>query len=267
MFGKILVCLHLVLSLLLATAAMVLYTNRVDWTANVGKLPKPDGELVARMAEHKRLTEKVLRPADLKLRANRDQLEQHEAWRPIERPWFDRALKFLKSEATEANPAQQVDRDPTGTPILLPNPKANGPYLQMGPVKDKDGNPFKDRAGNPLALKSLDAYIKEAEALAEQINLANKGIQSAAKREEDATQKLRGPRRLVNEDGKPVEYGLHERIRFEYVKQDRIKDEYEEVRPLLLKTAVEQQNLEQLRKRLEARLKELKSRSRGDELK
>jgi hypothetical protein len=214
--------------------------------------------MLERINEYNRLEKTVRRPADLKWRTSRDLLVAHEAWRPFERAWYDKELKFLRDGTVTADiPIRQVDREANGTPTLVANPKPGGDLLVMGPLKDKDGNPIKNRDGQPLVLKSLDAYNKEYEATTAQLIGQLKLWQSAVIRDEKATELLKGvkPRR-----------GLHAQVDFERVKHDRIKDEYEEVRPLMLKTAVELQNLEQLRQRLESRLRELR-RSKGEDLK
>jgi len=258
MFGKILVFTHLGLSLILATWAMALYTTRVDWTDKKGTGNKPDGLMVERINEYNRLDKTVRRPVELKWQSAQELLVAHEGWRPIERDWYEKQLKFLHNGAvTEANPIRQVDRDANGTPVVVIDVKPGGDLLQMGPLKDKDGNPIKNRADQPLVLKSLDGYNKEYEATSAQLVEQLKRWQSAVDRDEKATRELKGV--------KPPR-GLHAQIDLERVKQDRVRDEYEEVRPLMLKTAVELQNLEQLRQRLETRLRELR-RSKGEDLK
>src|SRR5256885_1867748 len=110
MLGKILVLLHLGLSLLFATWALVIYTSRPDWTARVseGKGSQPDGELVA---DYKKLAAGAVRPADARFRDARDKLLKEEAGRPSERAWYTQQLEFLTSVAKEDNPARQIERD------------------------------------------------------------------------------------------------------------------------------------------------------------
>jgi hypothetical protein len=247
MFGKILVFLHLALSLCFATWAMVLYTNRVNWTNKPAQGIPAEGELTPRMAEYDRLTKSGIRPVDTRWREARAQLGNNETSRPRERPWYNQQLDFLQDGAAENSPVRQIDRGPDGNPIVVVNPAPGGDLLQMGPLKDPAGQPFNNRDGQPLALKSMVWYDKEYSSTIAQIVAAIKRLQDASERDTVATNKLKGPK------------GLHAKLEFEKVKQERVLDEYNEVRPLWLNTAVELKNLEDLRLRLEVRLKELQA--------
>jgi len=251
MFGKILVTTHVALSLIFATWAMAVYTTRVDFSSTPSKGTTPDGELVARVAEYDRLTKHDMRPLDTRWRDARKQLEAHEVYRLVERSWYDKQLEFLRTGAKEGSPVLQLDRDAAGNPKPVDNPRGEGPLLQMVPIKDKDGNPMKTRDGQPLVLKSLEYYNREYDLVAGQITVALQKLQKASARDLDATNKLKGAK------------GLHARINFERTKQERVKEEFDDVRPLMLKTAVELQNLQQLRLRLEQRLRELRESGNG----
>jgi hypothetical protein len=123
----------------------------------------------------------------------------------------------------------------------------------MGPVRDQAGQPFKGRKGDPIVLKSLDYYDKEYPSTISQMTVILKKLQDAATQDRDATKAMIGPK------------GLQAQLAFEKVKQTRIQDEYDEVRPLFLNTSVELKNLVELRKRLEVRHEELlKQISKGD---
>lgn len=249
MFGKILVFTHFGLSLCFATWAMVLYTNRVNWTESK-KPGEPESEMTPRMAEYDRLAKTGVHPADTRWRGARVQVARNEAGRPLEQPWYDRELAFLQKNADEKTPVRQIDRGADGNPVVLANPDPGGALLQMGPLKDVAGQPFKGRDNQPVVLKSMEYYDKEYTATVNQVTDALKSLQLQAKLDRDATNKLKGPR------------GLQARLQLELVKQERIKDEFNEIRPLWLNTAVELLNLQELHKRLEVRFRELGS--RGD---
>jgi len=251
MFGKILVGTHVALSLIFATWAMAVYTTRIEFANTPGKGTSPDGELVARVTEYDRLTKHDMRPLDTRWRDARRQLEAHELYRTVERPWYDSQLEFLRTGAKEDNPVRQLDRDAAGNAIPVDNPRAGADLLKMGPLKDKDGNPMKNRNGQPLALRSLEVYNREYDATQGEITVELKLLQKAAERDLALTNELKGAK------------GLHARINFERNKQERVKEEFEDVRPLMLKTAVELQNLQQLRLRLEQRLRELREPAGG----
>jgi hypothetical protein len=254
MFGKILVLTHFGLSLCFATWALVLWANRVDWSSEKGKAGKPDGELVARIAEYDRVARPGVRVADARWRAARKVVQDNEAWLPYEQAWYERELNFLRSgTVTKDTSIRQIDRGPDGNVIILPNPAVGGALLQIGPIRDPAGQPFKGRKGEPLDLNSLDYYDKEYPATITQMTVILRKLQDEAKRDRDATKEMIGPK------------GLQARLEFEKLKQARIKDEHDEVRPLWLNTAVELKNLEELRLRLQVRLKELENQiSKGD---
>src|SRR5947209_1868639 len=78
MFGKIMIFLHLGLSLMFATWALVLFTNRIDWTNKKGTATQSDGELLARMADYDRLAKSSVRPADARFREAREKVQKEE---------------------------------------------------------------------------------------------------------------------------------------------------------------------------------------------
>jgi hypothetical protein len=230
-FGKILVFLHTGLSLCFASWALALYTNRVDWTARKGKDGKPDGELVTRTSTFDQICKTGLRPADARWRTARFHVNGSEAWRPLEQAWYEQQLEFLRTGATEDNPARQVDHGPRGgdapTAVLRPG----GDLVKMADLPDKVG--------------SLAFYAREKEAaLLKTAELKNE-IETAANEDKVATNMLHGPK------------GLHQRIEDEYVKRELIKAGRKDMRPVRLNTQIEYNNLKELRDRLEDRLTEL----------
>jgi hypothetical protein len=256
MFGKILVCVHFVLSLILAAWALALYTNRVNWTTAKGKGLESDGELVALQAEYDKLGKGNVRPADFRWRRGRDLLVYNERRRPVERAWYVQQLEFLRSGGVTADrPIRQLVRDKEGaSTFVLDNrkfPVWTGDLLVMEPVlhlsKDKDGKPI------PWNLRALNTYAGEYKKAVDEVVAAVKRVKQAADRDLAATNALKGPK------------GLHARIEFEQVKQKRVDAEYALVRPLWLNTRVELQNLEDLRTRLEKRINELASKGGVDQ--
>src|SRR5262245_4543520 len=182
MLGKILIFTHFGLSLCFATWAMVLYTNRVNWTDQKGKAGEADGELVPRMAEYDRLAKTGVRPTDARWRGARVVVAANEAARPLEQPWYKRELEFLEREASEKNPVRQIDRGGDGNPIGLAAPDPGGALLQMGPLKGPDGQPFKGRDGQPLVLKSMEYYDKEFTVTLNEVIATVKKLQASAKK-------------------------------------------------------------------------------------
>src|SRR5262245_15766677 len=270
MFGKILVGLHLALSLTFATWSMVLYTNRVNWTDQKGKKGEADGLLAEQKAEYDQLVATGLRPADARWKANRQWLLQEEAWRPRERAWYAEQIDILytgKDSKGAEKPIFQIDRR-DGNVIELNNPPAGGALLQMGPVKDKDGRPIRDRDGKDLQLHPLEWYDTEYNRVFAAVTGHMRRLQQASKSDLFSTVTLVGDKDGKFEKDYGDEYekkyrkridkkGLITRIKMEAEKQKRVEEEHDEVRPLWLNTAVELKNLEDLRRRLDERLRQL----------
>src|SRR5262249_32138063 len=95
--GKILVFVYTTLAVSPAAWALALWGNRVDWTDRKATADKPAGLLAERRAEYERSATTSLRPADRRLRDNRDAVAYHEGWRAYERNWYERELKFLQN--------------------------------------------------------------------------------------------------------------------------------------------------------------------------
>ncbi len=279
MFGKILVFVHLGLSLTFATWAMTIYLSRGDDWKVTAKDPvdgvsqdeirrlaggKTDEnynatlkayKLPGRMVEYDTSLRGGVRPAEGRLRDARARLEKEEKGRPAEKEWYEKQLTILREGKFKEKeyPIKQIDRDKDGQPIVIVNPPPGGDLLQMGPIKDEKGQPMKGPDGNPVVLQSLDFYSQEYGNLIAQENRELLRRKTAAARDIEATKKLTGPR------------GLQNLIRFEAEKLERVQDEYNEVRPLWLNTVVELQNLTNLQTRLQDRLKQLESlKSKGD---
>jgi hypothetical protein len=237
--GKILVFVHLGLSLLLASAAMALYFNRTDWTAQKGKDGKPDGELVGRIAEYDDLAKTGIWPAEKRLLSNREQLEANERSRPYERNWYAQQLAILRGDV--AGPIQQLARGPDGSVLFDPTFGQQGRtnILQMGPVQAKD------RDGKPLELKSLVVYAREIGRKVDDLITETANLKKEADRDAAATNQLKGPK------------GLHARLLFEKHKYDQVVEEYKAIRPKWLNNTVELRELEELRQRLDERVRQL----------
>jgi hypothetical protein len=273
MFGKILVGLHLALSLTFATWAVALYANRVNWTDQKGKKGEPDGLLAERKTELEQIAATGLRPANARWKANREWLLQEEAWRPWERVWYAEQIGILstgKDGKGVEKPILQIDRDAaTGNVVeVRKNPNGPEPLLKMGPVLDKDGKPMKDRDGKDLQLHALEWYDREYNTVFAAVTGHMRRLQQASKTDLFSTVTLAGDKDGKYEKDYGDEYekkygkkidkkGLITRIQMEAEKQKRVEEEYNEVRPLWLNTAVGLKNLEDLRRRLEVRLQQL----------
>lgn len=292
MIGKMLVCLHVGMSVILATwAGMQLYLDINQWPPK--KNPPPDGidaevtslmasppdaeqkramvvyGLVEPMKEFKKAAVDIV-PNDVRMREASVRLYKEEKGRPEDRIFFARQLEFLRTGTVDVlNAVQQIERGKGGVLTPLPVSLALGgmfsaqlgglaaPHEQMaaaeryqlGKVRDHNNQEYTDRDGKKLQLQTLEWYQKQFDIVAGQVKVAYEQLQAAARRDQEATAMLIGPK------------GLHARIAFERVKQDRVKKEYGETLPVLRETQVEYQKFKDLRLRLDQREKELSSKS------
>jgi|SRR5262245_6311267 len=263
LLGKILVFVHTGLSLSLAALALALYTNRIDWTERKADANKPAGLLAQRRAEYDRVASNALRPADTRFRNNRQLLAFQEAWRPAEKAWFAQELEHLRSGDASKKQIRQVVRGADGFPI---GPEGVTPpdlvqmqwpfmYKERSDPKDpkspfaEQAKPRKDRSGKDLALNTYTYYRNEMDGVLKEKDKAAQRLQAAANKDKEITDDLKGV--------PPDKKGLHAELRDEFVKLAMIEAEYDELRPQWLNNKVELQNLEELRERLNERVRQL----------
>jgi hypothetical protein len=237
MIAKILVFVQFGVSLVLATAAFMLYTNRLDWTANPSKNEQPAGLLNQREEEYKMVCENGLRPADARHRAQLAQIQAKENRRPGEQAWYAVELQHLATGATDGKFCQRVKRD-TNKQVPKPTGQNSPPYLEMERPKGFDNM--------DVDLHSLQYYERKCNAILKDIDAQLAIIDKMAKEEKAFTVQLSGDK------------GVHNRTRDEKIKKGLVIQEYKDLKPDWINTIVELNNLEQLRTRLTERLTELR---------
>jgi hypothetical protein len=259
--GKILVFVYTILAVSSSAWALALWGNRVDWTDRKATADKPAGLLAERRAEYERSATTSLRPADRRLRDNRDAVAYQEEWRTYERNWYERELKFLQNGDTKERKIRQVARAANGLPVSGEGGGPNAEPVQMRwpfeyKEREKPNDPEspivtkirKDRTGQTdLVLQTQDTYTRGIEDMLKKQKVAADRIQVAAEAEKKFTLVLGIP-------GKP---GLFAQVQDEYLKQALLEAEYDELRPMWLNAQVELENLKELEKRLQERLQEL----------
>jgi len=221
--GKLLVILNVGLSLLMAGIAFGVYANGIDFSSNPPKGETPGGVLAGREAEVKGLVA-ALGPAYGSWQAARKELLEEEDRRRGVRGWYAKELEHLRTGATAAAPAREIEYD-KGLP--RPDP-ANPLHVQMRPARYRDQDllslaHYTDEANRTLneALKVMAAYRA---AVAEAVRLTD----------------------LLA--GTPAAKGLRTRQDEERAKREGVLAEQRLVRPLFVNIAVES---ELIRRRLE----------------
>jgi hypothetical protein len=237
--GKWLVIANLALSVAMATVALGIYNDRIDWSATKGDKDHPEGELVRRNNRIKDLTDStsgLLGPAARSWNESRTALARLDKRRNDDKAWYEKEIAFNRNLATRAKPAHVIK-------LVNGQPVPQNPGIDDKPVME-DG---RDGAGQPL--QSLAGYAQAEEALQRQIDAETKNLNRL--HEEDAQL----TNRLVGEDVNAK--GLQHRVLDERAKLAEAINEERFVRPLLINAAVNSEVVANRQHALEARIKEL----------
>jgi hypothetical protein len=234
--GKILVFVNLVLATLMASWAIGLYTNRINWTGKAWSEGMPS-MLTPRIDRIKQLNEAV-GAAEANQRAAYVRLDYEEKARAALQPWYAALNHRIATGASPQNPILGVVL--TGGQIAF-DTKTNYPQVQ----------PINDRQGRPLL--SLDHYQAEiAKAQAETAKTL-KDLDDLVKKDTELTNELVGERQGAN----IVKKGLRDRLADERAKIESVIAEREALRPLLVNAEVQTQLLVLRKAELDRRLGEL----------
>lgn len=235
LLGKILVCVNLVFSLAMASFALALYTQRINWT-NAPPQTTPDqaaGELALLQDEIKRKWVALTHADDgseKRLQVLTDRLRQREQLRPALQRWYAQEIKHAARKATDKDPVRALVFEEGKIPADPANPTR--PKLQ----------PAKDRFGNNLA--SLDYYNKETKRVYDEINTERENLG-----------------KLIAEDKKQTERAIELRqlIEDEEDKRKSVERELRDfLRPTLVNVEVESELILRRRDALQERVEELK---------
>jgi hypothetical protein len=243
LLGKILVFVNLALSLLMATWAFAVWSNRIDFSNTSASGEKAAGEFAQRASEIAALWEGVP-PAELTWKTAQTELRDREQRRLADRGWYQDELNHLRNKATAADPCRTItyadhndERTGTRKGEVLLDPATGRPALAAA----------KDRFGKPLL--ALAWYLNEEQKLLASMEVAQK------KHEAQMTEAIQLTEQLV---GSPGKKGLHQRLIDERNKLKDVQAEEEMVRPMLINSVVESELILKRKKALELRIDELK---------
>jgi hypothetical protein len=252
LLGKILVFVNLLLSFLMLSWAVGLYTNRVDWTATKAKGDKPDGVLLARQERIKTANASLLvagdrwRSAlrgipDSPVAATRDGLFGVEKRIADDRKWYADQLAEGKQGPGGQAGKQQINWIKFGPDGLAVSPTSlNRPALEPA-IRRKSDKP--DETGRPLYCYQY--YVADLARITQAIDAQQVAYQDAVKQAADLTQLAIGPK------------GLRQRIADEQVKNSRVKEEMRDVLGRETNAIVETEILASRQGQLEKRVEEL----------
>jgi hypothetical protein len=235
--SKLLVVGNFVVSVMVAGWAMGFYFTRIDWTDVPPKEKAQPGQLSARKNELTSLLSQA-RAAETSWREARVRVREREAFRAEDRAFYRSELTYIYN----APPAEQlrefvVGKD--GLPELQADPRAKShSLLQRKNINERNGKP----------LRSLSFYAQTYAA-----NL--KGLKAVG----DELEKLfiKDGELTVELNGGGADKGLNQRIQDERLKGIGVLEEYNIIKPLLIKTVGDSQFLLARRQQLEKRIKEL----------
>jgi hypothetical protein len=235
MFGKILIFANLVLSLVFATMALGIYTNRIDWPGTAS--PLVQGEKVlgehARLREEIRDQEKVASAALTRWLDLTKQVADLERNRPIALAWYADKINILDTGKDRAGKAEAV--------TALVHKDGNLLFQNGQPVPGPNPN-------QPLQPTSfyLAAFGKNAADIKTQVEATNKALLDA----EDLTVRING---LMGK-----QKGLRDLLWEEETAHRNALEELEHVKPFRYNRQAEAELLSKRQQALEARVDELK---------
>jgi hypothetical protein len=251
LLAKILVFVTLVLSLLMFTWALALYTNRIDWSARAPKADQAAGALQVRQkrldeVEQPRLALAATRWREsLKGNGGRDNRPVSQgllAWeqrRVADRKWYGEELQAARSGAGgNADNKAPIKRVATKDGQLILD--AGGRPTLADAERRKD-----DKDPRPQPLYSYDYYVRELADRTQKIQDAQAKYQAKVKEAENLTAEAIGPK------------GLRQRIVDEEIKIGLLDEELKDVIDRQTNSQVDTDLLLARRRQLELRKAEL----------
>jgi hypothetical protein len=233
--GKILVYFNLAFGMAAFAWALGIYTNRIDFSAAKGGADKAEGELSKRVNRIKQTAENLNNYALPRFTVARGALKVAEDVRAGNQNYYLVQLQNLKS----------------GQPPLLGPVYVNG-VIQVAPTGQPKMEDAKLVDSNNAPLKSLDFYAAEMIATQKKIDQELVTIRTLIDQEKKLTEELSGT------DGSG---GYRGQVDREKVREQRIREETADLKPLIVNTQVESDLLLKRQRQLTARVKELEARA------
>jgi hypothetical protein len=244
--GKLFVLVNLAFSMMMATAALALYTSGLDYGPETKKdaQPKPPARVTALRTE---ITDVLSTwPAvqgswrNARFTDNKEYrgLLIREERREGDRKWYSDELKSLRAPlpGKADGPVKMIQMGPDHLPIL--DEKTQRPILVDA----------LDRAGQPLM--PLATYMTQIEAVRKE----NEGVQDSLQ-----AQIKEGIRLTELLTGSADRRGLRQMLVDERVKREGVVAEYNSLRPLFINTAVDSQLIRQRVEAMKEQIEQLKA--------
>ncbi len=187
--------------------------------------------------------------------ASRDKMQKIESQIVVSEKYYLEQLEFLKSKASEKDPAKNITLK-DGQPVRL---TAKFIPLQFEEIKDFDGNTFENLSALGKKIDALDNEIREMQKVLDATSKENKRLVDL---QADQTQKdAEGKKNVLGPDGKPIILvkGLQTIIEDEKLKRQKFLEEFDAVEQAYVNLTIEHFDLTKRRAELVIRFNELRN--------
>lgn len=199
-------------------------------------------------------------PSPIQIAANRyhvsrDKMQKIESQVAETEKYYGDQLEFLKSKASEKDPAKNITLK-NGQPVRL---TAQFIPLQFEEIKDLDGNTFENLSALGKKIDALDNEIREMQKVLDATSKENKRLVDL---QADQTQKdAKGENNILGPDGKPIILvkGLQTIIEDEKLKRKRFAEEFDAIEQAFYNLSLEHFDLTKRRSELDIRFNELRN--------
>ena len=186
--------------------------------------------------------------------ASRDKMQKIESQIVVSEKYYLEQLEFLKSKASEKDPAKNITLK-DGQPVRL---TAKFIPLQFEEIKDFDGNTFENLSALGKKIDALDNEIRAMQKVLDDTSKENKklvDLQADHLQKDAAGEIVKGP------DGKPVILvkGLQTIIEDEKLKRQKFLEEFDAVEQAYVNLTIEHFDLTKRRSELDIRFNELRN--------
>ncbi len=186
--------------------------------------------------------------------ASRDKMQKIESQIVVSEKYYLEQLEFLKSKASEKDPAKNITLK-NGQPVRL---TAQFIPLQFEEIKDFDGNTFENLSALGKKIDALDNEIRAMQKVLDDTSKENKklvDLQADHLQKDAAGEIVKGP------DGKPIILvkGLQTIIEDEKLKRQKFLEEFDAVEQAYVNLTIEHFDLTKRRAELVIRFNELRN--------
>ena len=186
--------------------------------------------------------------------ASRDKMQKIESQIADSEKYYLEQLEFLKSKASEKDPAKNITLK-NGQPVRL---TAKFIPLQFEEIKDIDGNTFENLSALRKKIDGLDDEIRAMQKVLDATSKENKRLVDI---QADHFEKDADGKTVLGPDGKPnvKDKGLQSKIEDEKLKRQKFLEEFDAVEQAYVNLTIEHFDLTKRRAELDIRFRELRN--------